>query len=506
MKKNKFTIIELIIVIAILAILASIIVPNVSNIKNEASVVASYADLKSIQTAVDMYSVKNRSSLPVVGDEQPVLANPKPINFDKLYPEFLRKKPNPKFNYWVDSYSIAWMSSIDAPDVELTSGTLSWTGEANEYFVYQTDLNSGKSNSKVKLISKTKNKSISNIDINYTYLVQGEDKNGLKTPMVGVDYITYNNPSLPSDLDLNGKNPNEEVKNPEEIKDYFLIDKIKVKADATYEVIPISGWFTDETTTDYIVSGFSETSEMYIAKENKKTFEQVKLFTSPSEILYYGIHNDKMYVRIENMSNGGIGEIYSVDINTLETSKISNTNIFAIGVIGDKLYAAIEEKANYLSIYEFNLNMDESSKRFVSDVVPSGKTLPVELPIVNREGINYLIYPKENDLYNLNLSNGNSSMEFENFGDRDDMYLMVGEMDSNLVHTEKLDRSLPYPLREISYDIRTKETFIVTGFIGPNSRMNDKILYLHSSSYSGGSTPAIYDLKSNEVKILDYVR
>ncbi len=59
MSKNGFTLIELLIVVAIIGILAAIAVPNFMNAQIRAKVSRVNADLRSIQTAIEMYTVDN---------------------------------------------------------------------------------------------------------------------------------------------------------------------------------------------------------------------------------------------------------------------------------------------------------------------------------------------------------------------------------------------------------------------------------------------------------------
>ncbi len=59
MNKSSFTLIELLIVVAIIGILAAIAVPNFLNAQVRAKVARSLADLRSIRTAMGMYSVDN---------------------------------------------------------------------------------------------------------------------------------------------------------------------------------------------------------------------------------------------------------------------------------------------------------------------------------------------------------------------------------------------------------------------------------------------------------------
>jgi prepilin-type N-terminal cleavage/methylation domain-containing protein len=57
MEKRGFTLIELLIVVAIIGILAAIAVPNFMNAQVRAKISRVYSDLKSIQTAIGMYTI-----------------------------------------------------------------------------------------------------------------------------------------------------------------------------------------------------------------------------------------------------------------------------------------------------------------------------------------------------------------------------------------------------------------------------------------------------------------
>lgn len=54
-RKSNFTLIELIVVIVVLGILAAIVLPNIQSFRKKANKTAKVADLRNIQTAVDMY-------------------------------------------------------------------------------------------------------------------------------------------------------------------------------------------------------------------------------------------------------------------------------------------------------------------------------------------------------------------------------------------------------------------------------------------------------------------
>lgn len=58
-KNDGFTLIELLIVVAIIGILAGIAVPQVSNVRSKANLSVIKADLRSIQTALEIYALDN---------------------------------------------------------------------------------------------------------------------------------------------------------------------------------------------------------------------------------------------------------------------------------------------------------------------------------------------------------------------------------------------------------------------------------------------------------------
>ncbi len=66
--KKGFTLIELLIVVAIIGILAAIAVPNFLNAQVRAKIARVYADLRSIQTAMEMYIVDHGRAIPDPGE------------------------------------------------------------------------------------------------------------------------------------------------------------------------------------------------------------------------------------------------------------------------------------------------------------------------------------------------------------------------------------------------------------------------------------------------------
>ncbi len=86
LKKNKkgFTLIELVVVIAILGVLALLVVPTVVNKVDEAKKSVDKANLKMIQTAIEMYNISENS--------YPQVDNFEDLE-DKLVPAFLDEWP-----------------------------------------------------------------------------------------------------------------------------------------------------------------------------------------------------------------------------------------------------------------------------------------------------------------------------------------------------------------------------------------------------------------------------
>lgn len=198
--KKLFTLIELIVVIVILVILTAIVVPNISSFRDEATKSAILSDSNNIQTGVDMYFSKGKRDFPTFND--PTIESPQPVDFDKLYPQYIRNMPIIEGrNHWIDVWGKVWISTIDSPkNIRIENGELHWNKEADStgYFVYKVNksklpVSSLDQTAKLEKMNKEPLKELrySLIDPSYTYLVSSVDKHGFETAPVGVGYYGY---------------------------------------------------------------------------------------------------------------------------------------------------------------------------------------------------------------------------------------------------------------------------------------------------------------------------
>ena len=152
MKRHRFTLIELIVVIAIIAILASLVIPNTKDTKQNAIKAEVASNIQNIQTAVDMFYIDNNSQYPTY--QKPTIQNPQLINFDLLFPKYIKNLPHPSFKYWVDFSGKVWGSSIEAPhNLNNEDGYLKWGNnlKAKAYDIYEVE------NGQLHLIGSVKN-------------------------------------------------------------------------------------------------------------------------------------------------------------------------------------------------------------------------------------------------------------------------------------------------------------------------------------------------------------
>lgn len=69
-KTRGFTLVELIIVLLILGVLAAIVVPKISNYVDDAKSVGTYAQLKNIRSAFELYRTQHNNNYPTLAELQ----------------------------------------------------------------------------------------------------------------------------------------------------------------------------------------------------------------------------------------------------------------------------------------------------------------------------------------------------------------------------------------------------------------------------------------------------
>jgi len=80
LKKNGFTIIELLIVIAVISILVGIALPRFRGMQEEGKIAQVKGELRTLQTAVESYYIHNNNTYPASGATwQSVLVNATPL-------------------------------------------------------------------------------------------------------------------------------------------------------------------------------------------------------------------------------------------------------------------------------------------------------------------------------------------------------------------------------------------------------------------------------------------
>lgn len=200
-KRKSFTLVELLIVIVVIGILSSIVFNEVSYWQDRARLTAIQGNERTVQTALDMYQLKNLGQHPT--SIQPTKENPRAIEFDKLEVEYLRQTPKHLLDYhWVDFEGKFWQSTLDSPrNVANVDGKVTWdfVRNAKEYSIYRIEGNSKKFLAKTPSTTYTDSK----YKAGDTYLVSVTDIYGFETAPVGKGYHGFE-PSY--SLKLNGVN------------------------------------------------------------------------------------------------------------------------------------------------------------------------------------------------------------------------------------------------------------------------------------------------------------
>lgn len=203
--KSKFTLIELIATIVVLGILAAIVMVNIADQKEQAIKAEVISNTRNLQTAVDMYAMKHNGTLP--SKTQPTIGNPQKVNFDILYPDYIRDEKAKHGYYWIDFEGQVWGSTVDAPqELVYETDSLSFKSvvDATAYEIFgYGDVSpvTGASNKKdyhslEKVIPSKSSKIVSyklpSNKVNDMYLVSAFDRFELPTPPVGYNYDGYN--------------------------------------------------------------------------------------------------------------------------------------------------------------------------------------------------------------------------------------------------------------------------------------------------------------------------
>ena len=105
-----FTLVELIIVLLILGVLAAIIVPKISNYVDDAKTVGTYAQLKNIRSAFELFRTQHNNRYPTLAELQDnwgVLVNntniDSSISVDGKYGPYMQQSPK---NPWTESTAV----------------------------------------------------------------------------------------------------------------------------------------------------------------------------------------------------------------------------------------------------------------------------------------------------------------------------------------------------------------------------------------------------------------
>lgn len=240
--KKLFTLIEMLAVIVVLGILAAIIIPNIADLQPTAYTTKVVSNIQSIQTATDKYHLDHNNQYPTV--VQPTLTEPQLIDFNLLYPEYLRDKPPLKEKYWVDYFGKIWGSTVNAPtDMTEENGYLKWSNiqKAKGYQIFK--ITNGE-----EVISRASNKmAIKNVrsiqalddtrliqhqkEEGSNYLISAIDEYGLPTAPVGLDYKSFMDPIVMA------PNVSEQVLyltvGSEEVSDWIKLEKQDFKPEGT---------------------------------------------------------------------------------------------------------------------------------------------------------------------------------------------------------------------------------------------------------------------------------
>lgn len=194
---KKFTLIEMVAVCSILLIVAAILIANIADKREIAMVGQIHANTSALQSVMDIYSFENNGMY--ASKIQPTLEQPQLIDFEKLYPKYIREIPRTLLYeyYWVDFMGKVWASTIDAPtDISEKENQTVWKTQPDvkKYNIYEVFLNKNTLRTmnsiyfKETIENAEKADTLSLVTEN-VLLISSFDKYGLETVPVGVHYI-----------------------------------------------------------------------------------------------------------------------------------------------------------------------------------------------------------------------------------------------------------------------------------------------------------------------------
>lgn len=135
MKKQGFTMVEVIIVVAIIAVLASIILPKMSGARNKAQIESCKQNVKHIATALEIYATNNNGSYGSTTSN--VNAGYALVTQGYLKP--IKCPTGNNYYVWVDYPGAAWMTP-PLPPVGYLVFCFSEPGQGTPHPGYQADI------------------------------------------------------------------------------------------------------------------------------------------------------------------------------------------------------------------------------------------------------------------------------------------------------------------------------------------------------------------------------
>lgn len=304
--RKHFTLIELLTVIVALGILFAITTVNSRETKDKAIITAMKGNYRGVQIAVDRYLMVEES-YPTEGALKPVIGKPQPIDFNKLFPGFLKTTPQ-MGNYWIDQNEIVYGSLASLPtSFHVKDGTATWDmGEDVSEYVIWMNQEAGVEGSirgngwtevkRVRANIGTTTLPVGNAD---DFYIQAIDRLGFETPPV-----SYIEPSLTKNegLEPNGDNYEElgrvvikeEMGEPVAFVGFDVIESVPTGTRVVYEFSSsddMDSWSSPKATIEEIPN--AKNLKVEIVFERRVGSTEVPIISDA-------------FVRYENMTTGQI--------------------------------------------------------------------------------------------------------------------------------------------------------------------------------------------------------